>query len=184
MRVISSTAPMPSTASDTVRMRIVSFTMPCRPSALRLSDRISRSDSVMRRLSRMSSTVPNVIKPSPPTWISSSSVSCPRPVSCVPGSITESPVTHTALVAVNSASRKASGSPVLIAGSVSRYAPSRTSARNPTIITREGEVSAFLSLSRASECGVATDRIADNRLTFFMVCIAPQGLPRTAAGRD
>ena len=29
-------------ASDTLRMRSVSFTMPCRPSALRLSDRISR----------------------------------------------------------------------------------------------------------------------------------------------
>ena len=106
----------------------------------------------MRLPSAIKSTVPKVIKPSPPTCMSSISTSCPQKVRSAPGSITVSPVTQVPLVAVNSASTNLSGSPVLITGSVSSFAPSNMSARKPAIITRAGCRSTRLTFSRTTEC--------------------------------
>ena len=85
-------------------MRITSRTMPCRPSSFKLLEMSRRSLSVMRLRSTISSIVPKVMNPKPPSWMSRIKMTCPSSVKSRPGSSTESPVTHTAEVAVNSAS--------------------------------------------------------------------------------
>ena len=154
MRVISSTAPMPSMEKASTTMRIVSETMPCRPSSLRLLEITRRSLKVMRRLSRIRMMVLKVMNPRPPIWIRVMRINCPRKVRSFPGSITVRPVTQTAEVAVNNASIKARGSWVLHTGMCSSSAPSRISPPKPNISTREGEVIAFLTRSRESELGL------------------------------
>ena len=54
---------------------------------------------------------------------------CPMKVKSRPVSLTTSPVTQVALVAVNSASTTCSGSPVDALGSISRPAPATISTR-------------------------------------------------------
>ena len=69
--------------------------------------------------------------PSPPSWMSSSRKAWPHPVKYVAVSTTMRPVTHTALVAVNSASISERLGPVYNPGSViSPSVPSAMSSRN------------------------------------------------------
>lgn len=57
-------------------------------------------------------TLVNAMMPRPPSWISSRMKAWPSGVKYVAVSTTMSPVTHAALVDVNSASSQDSGSPV------------------------------------------------------------------------
>ena len=68
-----------------------------------------RSDS--RRPSTPISSVVRVISPSPPSWMNSITHACPAIVKWVAVSTTIRPVTHTALVIVNTASRTPSAGP-------------------------------------------------------------------------
>ena len=79
------------------------------------------------------------MNPSPPICMSRSSTHWPNCDSVCPGSITDSPVTHTADVAVNSASAKPMLRPLRAdTGSASTAAPASISAANPRASTRTG----------------------------------------------
>ncbi len=65
-----------------------------------------RSVKFTFRLESSANDVPNVMIPRPPSWMSSMITSCPARLKSRLGSMTFRPVTHSALVAVNSACRK------------------------------------------------------------------------------
>ena len=132
----SSTAPAASNAKVPNSTRRVSRTMPA------LSDRLSpalitsRSRSVIVRRSRKEAIDASVIKPSPPIWMSSRIIACPKPDQCVAVPTVTRPVTQVAEVAVNSASRNAVGAPLRDeTGRVSSSAPVRIMIRKPSAIT-------------------------------------------------
>jgi hypothetical protein len=80
-----------------------------------------------------------VMMPSPPTCISPARTTCPYVDQCVPVSTATSPVTHTAEVEVNSASRNRGESPDSVdAGSMSRPVPIMIASRKPLTTTCAG----------------------------------------------
>ena len=103
-RVLSSSAPASSTMKVVSSTQRISRTSPLRRLSFMASCITSRSRSVMRRPIIMNTSEVTVIKPSPPACISISSTHWPKSEKVCPTSTTLSPVTHTADVAVNSAS--------------------------------------------------------------------------------
>ena len=78
----------------------------------------------------------SVMIPKPPTWISSKMTACPNPLQYVGVSTVTKPVTHTALVAVNSAvTSGAPSGPTRDTGSINRSVPTTTAAPKATTIT-------------------------------------------------
>ena len=77
--------------------------------------------------------------PNPPTWISTRITTCPNSDQYAPVSTVTSPVTHTAEVAVNTASSRVERSPVAVAaGNDSSTEPTAIAPRNDTASTRPG----------------------------------------------
>ena len=88
--------------------------------------------------------VANTMKPSPPTWISASSTTCPNREKVVPVSAATRPVTHTAEVAVNRLSKKLMSLPSFIErGIASSSAPSSMTHRKPNTSHSSGRGSRF-----------------------------------------
>src|SRR5215510_341770 len=82
--------------------------------------------------------VESVVIPSPPSWINARITMCPKVENSLPVSRTVRPVTHTALVAVNSASRRPICASADARGRVSSSAPTRMATANPPTSTRVG----------------------------------------------
>ena len=122
--------------------------------------------TLRRRPTSTSRKVPNVVIPRPPSWMSVRTTNWPKRVSSEPISMTESPVTHVALVAVKSAATGANPLPlVLAAGSVSRNVPIRMANRNPKAISHCGlrcwVVGSFFAGFLMTGCGTTQGHEAD-----------------------
>ena len=88
----------------------------------------------------MAAIVARVMKPNPPTWTSTRTVSWPANDQWPAKSSGVSPVTHTADTAVNSASMSGVGRPsAAMTGSLSSAVPSAIMAANPKTSTRGGD---------------------------------------------
>jgi len=118
-----STAP----AASTVKVKTNIILISCFISTMGLG----RNDSLIIHLSFVPRLLPmkrkrkteKVMIPRPPSWIRVITTILPNTVSFVPMSITVSPVTQTAEIAVKKASSPPSGSPFDATGSLSRTAP-------------------------------------------------------------
>ena len=89
--------------------------------------------------SRMEKSVVIVIKPMPPTWMSARITACPNVLQYESVSSTTRPVTHAALVAVNSA--VSGGAPLpdaVAAGSIKSTLPTAIMMRKPSTSMRVG----------------------------------------------
>ena len=73
-----------------------------------------------------------VMIPSPPICMSAMITDCPKREKLVDISVVESPVMHTALVAIKKASTKLRGASVVVRGSINRKAPNTISPRKLT----------------------------------------------------
>ena len=111
---------------------------PCSLSSPKDSASVMRLRREMRLRVARNSSVAAVIKPSPPSWMSTRMTICPNSVKCVPVSTTTRPVTQEADVAVNSASKKLSGSPWEAMGNISSSAPRRATHKKPSGRIRMG----------------------------------------------
>ena len=116
-----------------------SRTSPCRESVLKDSWMISRSRREIRRPMARNTREAMVMKPKPPTWMSRMITTWPKREKVTPVFTTVSPVTHTAEVAVKSASTKPRVSRSMVAtGRVSSSAPSMTTEKKPMASIRPG----------------------------------------------
>jgi len=101
----SNTAPTISNAKVTITTKLtVRASLPMPPVDNTLSSACEVRNDIPLPMS-ITSIVPNSIMPSPPSWISARMTAWPKIVKSAPVSRTIRPVTHEALVAVNSASR-------------------------------------------------------------------------------
>ena len=115
------------------------MTIPEKLSTFSASRTRLRPRMLMERPAASASAMPTEVMPSPPIWISSASTTCPNRVRVSAASTTTSPVTQTALVAVNSESSGVKVCPGLTEqGSNSSPAPSRMTSANPAAIMRPG----------------------------------------------
>ena len=107
----------------------------------------SRRRSPRRRDNASATSDESVMIPKPPIWMSTNRTTCPNALQCVAVSTTMSPVTHTAEVAVNSASPGLVICPdVVEIGSMSSTVPTPMAAAKASTTTREGE-RAFLVIA-------------------------------------
>ena len=108
----------------------------------------------IRRPSISMILVANTMKPSPPTWISTSRTACPNREKVVPVSTATRPVTHTAEVAVNRLSSRPMLRPSRVeTGSASSSVPSRMMPRKPNTSHSSGRGS---RLGPSGLCGIFT----------------------------
>jgi hypothetical protein len=129
------TASIATVHTNTWAIRYVS-----RPSgwARKLLSTRSRVDSDARWPKTRNRAVESVVIPIPPSWINARITMCPNVENSLPVSRTVRPVTHTALVAVNSASSRLIRAPDDARGRVSSSAPTRMAAANPPTSNRVG----------------------------------------------
>ena len=114
-------------------------TMPSRLSTFSASRTRERPFKLMRRPATNASPMPMDATPRPPICIKIAMTACPNRLNVSPVSTTTSPVTQTALVAVNSASSGPTCAPGCTAnGSISSAAPSKISSAKPTAMMRAG----------------------------------------------
>src|SRR5262249_23551267 len=134
-RTAAPTASIATAHTDTWAKRAASL-----PSgrARKLLSTMSYVDRDARWPKTRNRAVESVVIPSPPSWINARITTCPNVENSFPVSRTVRPVTHTALVAVNSASRKPIRAPAAARGRVSSSAPTRMAAANPPRSTRVG----------------------------------------------
>ena len=131
---------MPSTSRVMAIMARTSLTMPSKLSTLRASRTRLRPRKLIRRPAAMASPMLTEDIPRPPSCISTASTAWPNSVKVSPGSTVTSPVTQTALVAVNRASSPGScPAPRTAMGSESSAAPMKMSTAKPKAMVRAGD---------------------------------------------
>ena len=111
-RIASSTAPESSNMSVPRPMVLVISIMRPTRTVLMLSAMTPRSRMLMRRRSSLEKSVAMVMKPRPPSWMSTRITTCPKPDQYVAVSTSTRPVTHDALTEVKSAVTRPVASPL------------------------------------------------------------------------
>ena len=135
------TIPAPSTSTVKTATRLMTFVALARSGVPTDSWTRTRSRSpVRRRVRTKSRRVEAVMKPSPPSWMSTRMVTCPSGFQYVPVSRTTRPVTQTAEVAVKRASTRGVHCPETDArGDIRMSVPMAMSRAKPRTRTADGE---------------------------------------------